>query len=473
MSNQAVCFVDMPFGKKKDLLSGVLIDFDVIYNTGIKPAIEEVGLKPERGDQEQSGGIIHLPMFARILLSDFMVADLTLGNPNVFYELGIRHLAKPFTTVPIFATTSALPFDVASVRSIGYDLKEGMLEAESAARLRRNIADRLRISMQQAAKPDSPIYDLINALPPPAIPEAVERSLTERIDQQSDFRVRLGQARGQSSDRERTSALKDLQRSLGPLGATRRGILLQLMIAYRDVSAFAEMIELYEELPDDLRSNPIIQQQFALGLNRRREAGDQDRAAAILQEIVARRGPDPETLGLIGRIHKDRYKAERAKPEDQRDELALEGHLDAAIDAYRKGFESDPRDYYPGINVVTLLIHRGTPDSLAKAEKFLPVLKFALDRRATSTGDYWDLATLLEAACCERDWTAATQFARRALAVVQSTRASFMARSTLENLELLREGFARSGQGAPELEKIITSYGNTAAQLRGEDSKTG
>ena len=164
----------MPFGKKKDLLSGVLIDFDAIYNTGIKPAIEDVGLRAERGDQEQSGGIIHLPMFARILLSDFMVADLTLGNPNVFYELGIRHLAKPFTTVPIFATTSALPFDVASVRSIGYDLKEGVMEAESAAKLRRNVAERLRISMQQAAKPDSPIYDLINALPPPAIPETVE-----------------------------------------------------------------------------------------------------------------------------------------------------------------------------------------------------------------------------------------------------------------------------------------------------------
>ena len=464
----------MPFGKKKDLLSGVLIDFDAIYNTGIKPAIEDVGLRAERGDQEQSGGIIHLPMFARILLSDFMVADLTLGNPNVFYELGIRHLAKPFTTVPIFATTSALPFDVASVRSIGYDLKEGVMEAESAAKLRRNVAERLRISMQQAAKPDSPIYDLINALPPPAIPETVERSLTERIDQQSDFSLRLAQARGQSSDKERTSALKALQRSLGPLGATRRGILLQLMIAYRDVSAFAEMIELYEESPDDLRSNPIVQQQFALGLNRRKGPGDQDRAASILQGIVARRGPDPETLGLIGRIHKDRYKAEKEKPEADRDELALEGHLDAAIDAYQRGFESDPRDYYPGINVVTLLVHRGTPDSLAKAERFLPLLKFALDRRGTGTsGDYWDLATLLEAACCERDWQAATQFAQRALALVQTAKASFMAKSTLENLELLREGFARSGQGAPELEKIIRSYGNVLTKLRGEDAKAG
>jgi hypothetical protein len=105
----------MPFCKKPDLTSGVVIDFDGTYNQAIKPAIEKVGLHAERGDLEKSGGIIHLPMFARILLSDFMVADLTLQNPNVFYELGIRHLAKPFTTIPIFATTSALPFDLATI----------------------------------------------------------------------------------------------------------------------------------------------------------------------------------------------------------------------------------------------------------------------------------------------------------------------------------------------------------------------
>jgi hypothetical protein len=64
-------------------------------------------------------------MFARLLLAEFVVADLTLANPNVFYELGIRHAAKPFTTVPIYANVSALPFDVAPVRAVGYQLKKG------------------------------------------------------------------------------------------------------------------------------------------------------------------------------------------------------------------------------------------------------------------------------------------------------------------------------------------------------------
>ena len=125
MNYHALCFVDMPFGQKPDLKSGVLVDFDQIYNEAIKPAIEQCGLEPLRGDEESTGGIIHSAMFARLLLSEFVVADLTLANANVFYELGIRHAAKPFTTVPIFANTSALPFDVAWFVLLVTSLKKG------------------------------------------------------------------------------------------------------------------------------------------------------------------------------------------------------------------------------------------------------------------------------------------------------------------------------------------------------------
>lgn len=125
MNFKALCFVHMPFGQKSDIKSGVIVDFDQIYNEAIKPAIEQCGLEPLRGDEESTGGIIHSAMFARLLLSEFVVADLTLANANVFYELGIRHAAKPFTTVPIFANTSALPFDVAWFVLLVTSLKKG------------------------------------------------------------------------------------------------------------------------------------------------------------------------------------------------------------------------------------------------------------------------------------------------------------------------------------------------------------
>ena len=67
-----------------------------------------------------------------------------------------------------------------------------------------------------------------------------------------------------------------------------------IVFDYRDVSAFAEMVSLCEEFPDDLRNNLIVQ--FALGLNRRNQPADHDGAAQILEGTVAR--PAPETLGL-------------------------------------------------------------------------------------------------------------------------------------------------------------------------------
>ena len=85
-----LCFVLMPFGKKPDD-AGQLVDFDAVYRELIAPAIEEAGLEPIRADEELTGGIIHKPMFERLILCEYAVADLTTANANVFYELGVRH----------------------------------------------------------------------------------------------------------------------------------------------------------------------------------------------------------------------------------------------------------------------------------------------------------------------------------------------------------------------------------------------
>ncbi len=93
--NRPLCFVLMPFGKKPDG-SGRSIDFDAVYANVIAPAIEAADLEPLRADEEQSGGIIHKAMFERLLLCEYAVADLTTANPNVFYELGVRHALRPY-----------------------------------------------------------------------------------------------------------------------------------------------------------------------------------------------------------------------------------------------------------------------------------------------------------------------------------------------------------------------------------------
>jgi hypothetical protein len=73
------CFVLMPLGEKPDS-SGRLINFDAIYLQVIKGAIADADLKPIRADEEKLGGIIHKPMFERLMLCRYAVADLRTAN---------------------------------------------------------------------------------------------------------------------------------------------------------------------------------------------------------------------------------------------------------------------------------------------------------------------------------------------------------------------------------------------------------
>jgi len=125
MGDQSLCFVLMPFGKKPDPAGGADIDFDRIYKAAIQPGIQDANMIPIRADEEELGGIIHQAMYERLLLCDFAVADLTTGNANVLYELGIRHAARPRTTLTVYAAQKPLPFDVALLRTQMYELGDG------------------------------------------------------------------------------------------------------------------------------------------------------------------------------------------------------------------------------------------------------------------------------------------------------------------------------------------------------------
>ena len=73
------CFVLMPFGRKRDE-NGRVINFDEVYKKVIHPAVVAADLEPLRADEETVGGIIHKPMFERLMLCEYAVADLTSAN---------------------------------------------------------------------------------------------------------------------------------------------------------------------------------------------------------------------------------------------------------------------------------------------------------------------------------------------------------------------------------------------------------
>lgn len=447
----------MPYGKRTDLATGNEINFDKIYELAIKPAIEEAGLEPLRGDEELTGGIIHTTMFARLLLSEYVVADLTLSNPNVFYELGIRHAVKPFTTVPIYAKIHPLPFDVVMVRAIGYNLKndifskEASLSKEAAENLKHEITKRIQQAINGPQANDSPLFELIPKFPAIELPYEVTHSFREQVSHDREFHESLDEAKLKPSNRERCMALLEIQQELGDLKNIQASVLLDLMLSFRSVEAWNEMTDLCEAFPEYLKNNIFVRQQWAFSLNRRNKPGDKDKAISLLTEVMKEYGPDPETLGILGRIHKDRYREAKEKMS-----IKALAALDESISAYIKGFKSDPRDYYPGINAITLLIERGDEDALKKAEELAPLVSFAVARRGgVSSNNYWDLATVLELNCISCDWVSAINVLPK---VLDKAKESWMLKSTSDNLRMLKQARIRQSHDIEKLQEIINEF---------------
>src|SRR6516225_4011379 len=129
MSSTRRAFVIMPFGEKK-AADGTVIDFNIVYRKLLAPAITAAGLAPHRADADRRGGSIHLDMFQDLLLAEFVVADLTLDNPNVWYEIGVRHALRASGAVLTYALRDRLPFDIAGQRMQRYSLLNGNLDPD-------------------------------------------------------------------------------------------------------------------------------------------------------------------------------------------------------------------------------------------------------------------------------------------------------------------------------------------------------
>jgi len=418
----------MPFNKKKDA-AGREIDFDAVYEQLIAPAVRDAGMEPVRADEERTGGIIHRPMFERLILCDYAVADLTTANANVFYELGVRHAVKPHATVLLFAQGSGqLPFDVSQLRAIPYGLgADGQPTDE--AKYRKMLTERLKDARNAAI--DSPLFQLVDNYP------QVDHSKTDifrdLVEYSKKMKGRLAQARKGGID-----AVQQVEAEMGNIADCESGVVIDLFLSYRAVKGWDRMIALVERMSPELAATVMVREQLGLALNR---AGRGEEAERVLLELIARRGPSSESCGILGRVYKDRWETAQKSGSS----MLARGFLEKAVDAYLKGFEADWRDAYPGINAVTLMELKEPPDP--RRLEILPVVTYAVKRRVEhGTPDYWDFATLLELAMLGKDEAAATDALASALAAV---REPWEPETTLHNLRLVRDARERRGEANP------------------------
>jgi tetratricopeptide (TPR) repeat protein len=156
-----VCFVVMPFGQKP--MNGgngtTAYDFDKVYRIIIQRAVQQAGLCAVRADERVSSALIHTDMFKDLRDQPVVLADLSLENPNVFYELGVRHVMSATGTVLMCRKGSALPFDVRLSRVIFYAFDGTSLDWEEVER----VVQVLQLALQEArqGRPDSPVHALL------------------------------------------------------------------------------------------------------------------------------------------------------------------------------------------------------------------------------------------------------------------------------------------------------------------------
>jgi hypothetical protein len=174
MSELKTCFVIAPIGEPD---SDTRKRSDKILKHVITPATNECGYKPLRADQISEPGIITRQIIQHIIDDPLVIADLTGRNPNVFYELAIRHaIRKPL--IQIISNDEQLPFDVANTRTIKVDYRD--LDSVSEAKI--EIVKQINAVIKDPSKVDTPIsmsLDLQN-LKQSEVPE--QRSLADLIE---------------------------------------------------------------------------------------------------------------------------------------------------------------------------------------------------------------------------------------------------------------------------------------------------
>src|SRR5437868_8347281 len=155
----------MPFGKREAIGPGgttIAIDFDQIHAYLSKGA-EAAELDPIRADFEEAGGFIHKPMFERLLIAEYVIADLTLANPNVTYEVGVRHGATARATLLACADQliQSLPFDFKPLRVLPYAIAtDGSLPEGSGDRLANSVCEALKRARTGQIPVDNPITQI-------------------------------------------------------------------------------------------------------------------------------------------------------------------------------------------------------------------------------------------------------------------------------------------------------------------------
>jgi hypothetical protein len=489
-------FVVMPFGAKEVQSTPQLtVNFNDVYNLLIKRALEKAGCMPFRADEEESAGDIRTDMYFELVTADAVVADISILNPNVYYELGVRHGVAPRGFFMIHGDWTKPPFDIAPDRRFKYDGRLFVSQKEAGEDAWKKQleaeADRLGTVLRNAMDVDeqtigSPVYKEVTGLRPvdwSNIQTARAKYFGEVF---TNLKGLVAIARENDWPGDILTLAED-----APSRFYRCKLLWEAASALVKMERYEAAKPVLDELCSLDPDNLMAQTQTGLVLGRLKKMAE---AKAHMTRVAERYRGDTEVQGILGRVFKDLWRQEwRDLPtlqERQLQAVATSNLAAAAIQSYDDATRLKA-DYWNGINVVSLVkllehLKEATRDqpsdsNVKDLDDVIAVVRFgaqntlARERTAGTRGEgVWAEATLGELELVSGNVERARIFYRDAATRPDTT--PFNVASMLDQVEMLESlGFrpdavsavkqvleprARTKTSRPPFKRVIVCSGH-------------
>ena len=338
-----ICFVIMPFGKKK--VGDKEVDFDFIYDNVFEPAVAVVDLpeggklEPRRTDKDYFTGDISQEMYQYIEYSRFAIADISGLNANVFYELGVRHRSHESGTAIFRQETGPPPFDIGQIKAFPYEYEPQNKVAEAVELVRKVLAESL----------------VHNRLDSPPMRALLAQRAREQDPTRGNIEPLLVEADNALRQQDWTKAIEKFTEAL-EVSPKNAAVFFKRGLVYRDrgmfnraLADFERVTQLSPSYAEAYREKGIAENKL---YNKTPDAGLPNGEESLLKAVELK--PDDfDALSSLGGVYK------------------RQGRIKEAAECYDKATEVSRGNAYPLLNAITLKAQADGRFELDKRYRFM------------------------------------------------------------------------------------------------------
>ncbi len=338
-------FIVRPFGTKNG------VNFEEVQEKLINPALVKAGVNGSTTAAVIRAGNIRLDMFQLLLTSDLVIADISIHNANVFYELGVRHALRPGKTFLIRCRGDEVPFDLKTDRYFAYDHED--LEA-SVEGLYKGIYATLH-----SEDTDSPVFLMLPRLRPHNTKDFIAIPADFTLEMELAVRTRNGGKLALLARESRNffwaiPALQNLgmaQFNLGYMEDARDSWEEIINRNPKETEPYEILATIYQRLAEkELALTPVMADEF-FARSEQAIATLIDKAGELNQDSLS------ELYALKARNEKWRWVRSWEKEVVAEWDRAAAGScmLLSAYHSYLRAWSEDLNEYYAAINALGLL----------------------------------------------------------------------------------------------------------------------